>query len=79
MRPAIDPSIQATVSPENAPLRGICGLCDAPLTRASFCCGCGRFVCWTHGEPHGLKSPGGIEKTYTPHPLDAHGRTTKAA
>lgn len=34
---------------------GQCAVCGKPCTAGSYCCGCKNFVCWTHGEPQGLK------------------------
>lgn len=34
---------------------GRCAICKASCSAGSYCCGCDSFVCWTHGEPKGLK------------------------
>jgi len=70
-------SHHCTVRPEDAPLEGICAICKRHLDRASFCCGCGYFVCWTHGEPEPLPpaTPAGeTGLANTPHAVEEHRR-----
>ena len=59
------------VSPEDAPARGACAVCTRALTRSSFCCGCGHFVCWTHGEP-GPVHEGSSTFPMVPHGVQDH-------
>lgn len=69
------------VAPELAPLAGDCSVCGLLVDRSSFCCGCGHFVCWTHGEPPALCSKSGSQRPFTPHALADHtcGEATRAA
>jgi hypothetical protein len=68
------------VAAEDAPSHGPCAICAKLVERSSFCCGCGRFVCWTHGEPP-VRVTGGSTQPFTPHALKDHtcGEATRAA
>ena len=69
------------VSPDLAPVQGPCAVCKRTVDRGSFCCGCGRFVCWTHGEPPTLLTRLGNPLTFAPHTVADHtcGEATRAA
>lgn len=67
-----------TVLAELAPAQGECAICRLVIDRASFCCGCGHFVCWTHGEPVHTHCDHGTANT--PHRLEEHSHAgTRAA
>lgn len=68
-------SEHCAVRPEDAPLEGRCALCKRHVDRGSFCCGCGNFVCWTHGEPEPMapsEESSGQGLANTPHAVEEH-------